>query len=72
MRVQRHEEPVDNFITDLFSLAEHCEFGARIVVGLADKSQSERLQLEADLTMEKGHDTSKAERTSPSAAKNFS
>ena len=41
MRMQRNGEPVDNFITDLFSLAEHCGFGDlhdelirdRIVVG---------------------------------------
>ena len=61
MRMQRNGEPVDNFITDLFILAEHCEFGDlhdelirdRIVVGLSDRSLSERLQLEADLTLEK-------------------
>ena len=61
MRAQRNGEPVENFITDLFSLAEHCGFGDlhdelirdRIVVGLADKNLSETLQLEADLTLEK-------------------
>ena len=61
MRVQRVGESVDNFITDLFSLAEHCGFGDlhdelirdRIVVGLSDKGLSEKLQLEADLTLEK-------------------
>ena len=61
MRMQRNGEPVDNFITDLFSLAEHCGFGDlhdelirdRIVVGLSDKSLSERLLLEADLTRQK-------------------
>ena len=61
MRMQRNGEPVGNFITDLFSLAEHCGFGDlhdelirdRIVVGLSDRSLSERLQLEADLTLEK-------------------
>eukprot|EP00794_Sanderia_malayensis_P016472 gene16472-18109_t len=61
MRSQKDGEPVDSFITDLFSLAEHCGFGElhdelirdRIVVGLADRSLSERLQLEADLTLEK-------------------
>ena len=49
MRMQRNGEPVDNFITDLFSLAEHCGFGDlhdelirdRIVVGLSDRSLSE-------------------------------
>jgi len=61
MRVQRVGEPVNNFITDLFSLAEHCGFGNlhdeltrdRIVVGLSDKGLSEKLQLEAELTLEK-------------------
>ena len=60
MRMQRNGEPVDNFITDFFSLAEHCGFGDLhrgelirdgIVVGLSDRSLSERLQLEADLTL---------------------
>lgn len=61
MRVQRVGESVDNFITDLFSLAEHCGFGNlhdelirdRIVVGLSDKGLSEKLQLEAEMTLEK-------------------
>eukprot|EP00112_Aurelia_sp_Birch-Aquarium-sp1_P024656 Seg788.12 transcript_id=Seg788.12/GoldUCD/mRNA.D3Y31 product="hypothetical protein" protein_id=Seg788.12/GoldUCD/D3Y31 len=61
MWIQRNGVPVDNFITYLFSLAEHCGFGDlhdelirdRIVVRLADRSLSERLQLEADLTLEK-------------------
>ena len=62
MRVQRVGEPIDSFTTDdVFRLAEHCAFGNlheeiisdRIVVGLSDKGLSERLQLEADLTLEK-------------------
>ena len=60
-RKQRNGEPVDTFITDLFSLAEHCGFGDlqdelirdRIVEGLSDRSLSERLQLEVDLTQER-------------------
>ena len=55
-RKQETGEPVDSFITDLYGLAEHCQFGLlhdemirdRIVVGLAEK-----LQLDADLTLEK-------------------
>ncbi len=43
MRSQKNEEPVESFITDLLSLAEHCSFGAlhdelirdRIVFGQA-------------------------------------
>ena len=50
MRVQKEGEPVDNFITDLYSLAEHCNFGTlhdelirdRIVVGIRDKALSEK------------------------------
>ena len=60
-RVQRVGESVDNLITELFSLAEHCGFGnlhdelirERIVVGVSDKGLSEKLQLEADLDLEK-------------------
>ena len=52
---------VDNFITDLFTLAQHCNYGTlhdeivrdRIVVGLKGKALSEKLQLEADLALEK-------------------
>ena len=64
MRVQKEGEPVDNFITDLYSLAEHCNFGTlhdklirdRIVVGIRDKALSEKLQLEAELTLERAID----------------
>jgi len=48
-------------LSDLFGLAEHCGFGNlhdelirdRIAVGLSDKGLSEKLQLEAELTLEK-------------------
>ena len=60
MRVQTEGESVDNFITDLYTLAEFCDFSDlrdelirdRIVVGIRDKALSERLQLEGDLTLE--------------------
>ena len=60
-RKQESGEAVDSFITDLYGLAEHCQFGLlhdemirdRIVVGLADQKLSEKLQLDADLTLEK-------------------
>ena len=60
LRVQLENEAVETFITDLFSLAEHCKFGTlreelirdRIVVGIRDKNMSEKLQLEAELTLE--------------------
>ena len=60
---RKHEsgEVVDSFITDLYGVAEHCQFGFlhdemirdRFVVGLADQKLSEKLQLDADLTLEK-------------------
>ena len=60
-RKQETGEPVDFFITDLYGLTEHCQFGLlhdemirdRIVVGLADQKLSEKFQLDADLTLEK-------------------
>ena len=61
LRVQTAEESVDNFITDLHSLAEFCEYGDlhdqlirdRIVVGLRDKKLSKQLQMDSALTLEK-------------------
>ena len=60
-RKQETGEPVEFFITDLYGLTEHCQFGLlpdemirdRIVVGLADQNLSEKFQLDADLTLEK-------------------
>lgn len=54
-------ESVDSFVTALYSLAETCEYGAlkeelirdRIVIGVRDARTSERLQLTAELTLEK-------------------
>ena len=59
-RKQEDSETVDEFITDLYSLAEHCGYGAlrdelirdRIVVGIKDSKLSEKLQMEPDLTLE--------------------
>ena len=60
-RRQQEGESVDDFITSLHSLSEHCNYGQlreemirdRIVVGLCDSALSEKLQLESDLTLEK-------------------
>ena len=57
LRVQRPDESVDSFITDLHSLAEFCKYGNlrdklirdRIVVGLRDKKLSEKLQMDYEL-----------------------
>ena len=59
-RRQEPGEPVDNFITSLHCLSEHCGYGDlreqmirdRIVVGIQDISLSEKLQLEPNLTLE--------------------
>ena len=60
-RKQEDCESVDSFITDLHTLAKHCDFGAlhnqlirdRIVVGIMDSKLSERLQIDSDFTLEK-------------------
>ena len=52
---------MEQFITSLYSLAEHCEYGEMkdeiirdcIVVGIRDRPLSEQLQLDAELTLEK-------------------
>ena len=60
-RKQGDGEPVDDFITDLHHLAANCDFPAtyvkrairdQIVVGICDKTLSEKLQMNADLTLE--------------------
>ena len=61
LRRQEPGESVDTFITSLYSLAEHCNYGAlhdemirdRIVVGISNIKLSEKLQLDNDLTLEK-------------------
>ena len=58
---QEEGETFDNFVTALYGLVEHCKYGSlqseiirdRIVVGLCYWKLSERLQLEADLMLEK-------------------
>ena len=59
-RRQLPGESVDNFITALYGLVEHCEYGAlreemirdRIVVGIANATLAEKLQLDSKLTLE--------------------
>uniref|UniRef100_A0A3Q1GR83 Retrotransposon gag domain-containing protein n=1 Tax=Acanthochromis polyacanthus TaxID=80966 RepID=A0A3Q1GR83_9TELE len=61
LRKQRENETVDSFVTARYALAEHCNYGLlhaellrnRLIVGLLDKRLSERMQLDADLTLEK-------------------
>ena len=60
-RRQEEGESVDEFVTTLHCLSEHCEYAGlrdemirdRIVMGVRDSILSEKLQLEADLTLEK-------------------
>ncbi|UYV72254.1 hypothetical protein LAZ67_9002361, partial [Cordylochernes scorpioides] len=60
-RIQEDREPVDEFITSLYKLADSCEFEGlheqlirdRIVVGVRDKALSKRMQLDSELTLEK-------------------
>ena len=60
IRIQEPSEPVDAFITDLYCLSEHCEFGAlreelirdRIMVGLQDVKLSKKLQMDSSLTLQ--------------------
>ncbi len=61
VRIQNENEPVEDFVTNLHCLAEHCGFGTlkdqlirdRIVVGLKNKHLSKKLELDPDLTLEK-------------------
>ena len=61
LRKQEEGETVAAFFNDLYVLVEHCGFGDLqdemirdgLVVGLRDSKLSERLQLDADLTLEK-------------------
>ena len=54
-------EPVDSFTTSLYRLAEHCNYHDlhnemiqdRIVVGLRDSNQSDKLQSDPELTLDK-------------------
>jgi len=58
-RVQEEGESVDAFITDLYTLAEHCNYKDlrddlirdRIVVGIRDSQLSEQMQMDSKLTL---------------------
>ena len=57
---QKQDESVEQFITCLYQLSENCAYGDlrdemirdRIVVGIRDEAMSQKLQLDADLTLE--------------------
>ena len=58
-RCQQEDETVDQFVTALHTLAEHCSYGAlkdemirdRLVVGLRDLNLSLKLQMDSRLTL---------------------
>lgn len=66
-RCQLEHEPVESFIKEIHRLADTCDFGTlkaelirdRLVVGLLDRSLSEKLQLDADLTLDKAVNTAR-------------
>ena len=60
-RRQEDGETVDSFITALYTLSEHCQYGNlrnemirdRIVVGIRNTQLAEKLQMDTELTLEK-------------------
>ena len=60
-RIQKLDETVDSFVTDLYRLARTCNYGDltnemirdRIVAGIRDRAVAERLQMDSELTLEK-------------------
>ena len=64
-RNQQEGESAEQYITVLFGLAENCDYGEfkdqmirdRLVVGIRDSTRSERLQMDAELTLEKAMKT---------------
>ena len=59
-RKQEDSESIDDFITDIYCPAEHCGHGGlhdelvrdHIIVGIRDRNLSEKLQMEAYLTLD--------------------
>ena len=64
-RNHQEGESAEQYITVLFGLAENCDYGEfkdqmirdRLVVGIRDSTLSERLQMDAELTLEKAMKT---------------
>ena len=70
-RRQEADESVDEFVTALHRLVEHCDYGTlkdemvrdRIVVGIRDEQLSERMQLDAHLTLKTAVDQTRQRET---------
>lgn len=79
-RKQEESETVDDFILDLYRLAEHCEYGAFkeemirdcIVVGLRNSALSEKLQMDSELTLEKATTAARQSESAKPPEKRFS
>ena len=61
LRRQEEGESAASFISNVYALADHCDYGDlsdelirdRLVVGIRDSRLSERLQSDADFTLDK-------------------
>ncbi|XP_056017509.1 uncharacterized protein K02A2.6-like [Ostrea edulis] len=78
-RNQGHDEPTDNYVTDLRNKAQQCEFGSladelirdRIVCGIQDEACRARLLRESDLTLAKAIDVCRAQEMSTKQLKSL-
>jgi len=60
-RSQQQDETAEQYIMELYRVADHCDYGAlrdemicdRLVVGIRDMALSQQLQLDVELTLEK-------------------
>ena len=72
-RSQLVGETADQFIASLYSLAENCNYAGlkeemirdRLVVGIRDMALSEKLQLDAELTLEKAKKATRSRSRAP-------
>ena len=75
-RKQEEGESVDDFITSLYGLVEHCNYGAlkdemirdQLVTGVRDASLSLKLQMDPELTLEKAVSIARQSETIKKAA----
>jgi len=78
-RNQLPEESAEEYVTTLYNLVENCEYGEltsqmirdRLVVGIHDTVLSERLQMDATLTLDKSYANGTPKRSSTTASSIF-